>query len=286
MTAGGTRRRGVRQLLVLALVVVLCGAGIALYFNERNSRQQTRELGARPAGDWVELDITAQEVNPTTQDLTLAVVPIPHGGLAGGAPDAPVFTRDVEISATALAKPFETKAGDPAELQFIPVGLSGGTASDYPFDRYNVSVGWSASTGGTALPVAITFRDADPFFVARPKETAAGPARLDARVSRSRSTLILAWFMIVAMWALALAVLGGAEVLIRKRQGLTWPAMGWMAATLFALIGMRNAAPGAPPIGSLMDYVAFFWAEGIIAASLTCTAVFAIRSERRAEVVG
>ncbi|MGW3230805.1 DUF4436 family protein [Kitasatospora sp. NPDC001095] len=87
--------------------------------------------------------------------------------------------------------------------------------------------------------------------------------------------------MIAAMWAIALAVLGAAEVLHRKREGLVWPSLGWMAASLFALIGMRNAAPGSPPIGSLMDYVAFFWAEGIIAASLACTAWCGIRTEHR-----
>ncbi|WP_441248572.1 DUF4436 family protein [Kitasatospora sp. McL0602] len=289
MTAEAPRRRGVRQILVLILILALCGAGVALYLDERDSRQETRELGARPSGDWIELDITSQEVSATTQDLTLVVVAVPHGGLAEGSADSAVFGRDVEIIGTALAKPVEIKAGTPAEAQFVPLAMSGGPASDYPFDRYRISTGWAASAGGTAVPTAITFRDADPFFVARPADakpadagaTAVAESRLDARLTRSRSTFILAWFMIVAMWALALAVLGGAEMLIRKRQGLTWPAMGWMAATLFALIGMRNAAPGAPPIGSLLDYLAFFWAEGVIAAALTCTAAFAIRNERR-----
>ncbi|MFF2744216.1 DUF4436 family protein [Kitasatospora sp. NPDC058048] len=41
--------------------------------------------------------------------------------------------------------------------------------------------------------------------------------------------------------------------------------MSGMAATLFALVGIRNAAPGGPPIGSLIDCIAFFWAEAIIA---------------------
>ena len=61
-----------------------------------------------------------------------------------------------------------------------------------------------------------------------------------------------------------------------------WPALGWMAATLFALIGMRNAAPGSPPIGSLIDYAAFFWAEAIVAGSLTYVAATGIRAERAA----
>ena len=32
---------------------------------------------------------------------------------------------------------------------------------------------------------------------------------VELRVSRSRGTLILAWFMLIVMWALALSVLGG-----------------------------------------------------------------------------
>ena len=91
-----------------------------------------------------------------------------------------------------------------------------------------------------------------------------------------------AWFMIIAMWALALSVLGGARILAARRQGMVWPALGWMAATLFALIGMRNAAPGSPPIGSLIDYAAFFWAEAIIAGSVVYVATSGIRAERAA----
>ncbi|MFI2611359.1 DUF4436 family protein [Kitasatospora sp. NPDC018619] len=46
----------------------------------------------------------------------------------------------------------------------------------------------------------------------------------------------------------------------RQRRVIVRPALGWTAATLVALVGMRDAAPGSPPIGSLPDYAAFFWA--------------------------
>ncbi|MFD5437012.1 DUF4436 family protein [Kitasatospora sp. NPDC127067] len=42
-----------------------------------------------------------------------------------------------------------------------------------------------------------------------------------------------------------------------------------------------HRAPGSPPIGSLIDYVAFSWAEGVIAAGLACTAWSGIRTEHR-----
>jgi hypothetical protein len=272
-----------RHVLVLVLIAVLCGTGVALYLDERSSRQQVSEVGNPTAEDWVELDVTAQKADTGTQQVTLAVIVVPHGSLAQ-ARDSLVFTRSVEITTQSLTTTsFRTPAGSAAPLQTIPVGMSGGTPTDYPFDHYSISVGWTATDRGTALPVALAFTDSDPFFVVRPTagDTAGNQTYLDARVSRSRSTYILAWFVMAVMWALALAVLGGAEVLIRKRQGLVWPALGWMAATLFALVGLRNAAPGSPPIGSLMDYLAFFWAEGIIAASLACTVAIGIRTERR-----
>jgi hypothetical protein len=284
VTTDAPHRRGVRSFVVLGLIVVLVGAGIALYFNERSSRQQTSQLGVSNSADWVEAQLTAQEVDAAAQELTLYTVLVPHGSLATG-PDSLDFTRAVDITAGSLTKTtVHTTAGQPAQAQPITVAMYGGTPSDYPFDRYHLTQFWSATDNGAPVPVVLTFSDADPFFVVRPTAdtgTFGATTVLDARVGRSRSTFILAWFMIAAMWALSLAVLGGAEVLIRKRQGLVWPALGWMAATLFALVGLRNAAPGSPPIGCLMDYVAFFWAEGIIAASLTATVVFGMRVERR-----
>ncbi|GAA1227140.1 DUF4436 domain-containing protein [Kitasatospora nipponensis] len=285
MTSAGPRRRGVRSFLVLGLIAALVGTGIALYLNERDSRQESRQLGGTTAAAWVEAQVVSQEVSATNQELTLYTVLVPHGTLAA-APDSLEFTRAVDVTVTSLTTTtLHVTAGQAAQTQALAVGMFGGTASDYPFDHYRLSVGWEASEHGTPVPVTLMFTDADPFFVVRPDADTGAVGELtvlDARVSRSRSTFILAWFMIAAMWALALAVLGGAEVLIRKRQGLVWPALGWMAATLFALVGLRNAAPGSPPIGCLMDYVAFFWAEGIIAAGLTCTAAFGIRAERHA----
>ncbi|MFJ9697861.1 DUF4436 family protein [Kitasatospora sp. NPDC101183] len=280
----GTRRlRGNRFALALLILAVLCSAGIALYLNERDTRQQTRELALPTAGDWIELDLTAQEIDSGAGELGLYVMAVPHGTLASAA-DPAVFTRQVDVAVRSEARTdVRAAAGESATPQSVKANLYDGTASDYPFDRYHFELAFSATDAAGAVPVGLVFADADPFFVVRPVSTptANGAVLLDGRVSRARSTFILAWFMIAAMWALALAVLAGAEVLYRGGQGLVWPSLGWMAATLFALVGMRNAAPGSPPVGSLMDYVAFFWAEGIIAASLAFTVVAGTRVEHR-----
>ncbi|MER7757350.1 DUF4436 family protein [Kitasatospora sp. NPDC097643] len=275
--------RGNRFLLALLIVVVLCSAGTALYLNERNTRQQARQLALPGAGDWIELDVTSQDIDPGTGELTLYVVPVPRGGLAAG-PDSSAFSRQVVITVQAATRTeLRAAPGEAATPQPVRANFYDGTVTDYPFDRHHFAVSFEASDPTGAVPVGVVFADADPFFVVHPTSTPSdsGATVLTGGVTRARSTFILAWFMIAAMWALALAVLAGAEVLHRGGQGMVWPSLGWMAATLFALVGMRNAAPGSPPIGSLIDYLAFFWAEGIIAASLVVTVVSGSRVERR-----
>lgn len=108
-----------------------------------------------------------------------------------------------------------------------------------------------------------------------------GTAVFDVGLGRSNSVLVFAVFMMAAMWALAVSVLIGAWFLVTRRKGPTWPALGWMAATLFALAAFRNTAPGTPPIGCLMDYIAFLWAETVIAFCLVTVAVTGFTAERR-----
>jgi len=54
-------------------------------------------------------------------------------------------------------------------------------------------------------------------------------------------------------------------------------------ATLFALVGLRNPAPGNPPIGSLIDYAAFLWAEALIALALVSAVLCGIAVEPAAQ---
>ncbi|AUG80505.1 hypothetical protein CFP65_5823 [Kitasatospora sp. MMS16-BH015] len=288
MTATTTATKWHRSRFVVGLVLlaVLCSAGIALYLNERDTRQQAHELALPTSGDWVELDVTAQEIDPGTGAMSLYVVPVPHGGLAKDA-ELGSFTRQVDIVVRSTARTdLRATPGEAATPKPVSANLYDGTETDYPFDRYRFALSFTASDAAGSVPVGLVFADSDPFFFVRPTgdQLGSGEVLLSGRISRARSTFILSWFMIVAMWALALAVLAGAEVLRRSRQGMVWPSLGWMAATLFALIGMRNAAPGSPPIGSLMDYVSFFWAEGIIAASLVFTVVSGSRVEHRRRI--
>ncbi|GAA4091779.1 hypothetical protein GCM10022284_30420 [Streptomyces hundungensis] len=273
----------VRHVISLLVILLAAVVGVLLYFNERDVRQQEHFVGDTRTANGVYIDTSIQKVDPVARELTLRVLVLPQGSLReNGDPYTPAVDLRVETSSL-IRGTLDFKAGRQVSYEDVKVSLDGGSVSDYPFDRYSTLIGFSAEAAGKEVPVSLSLRDVDAFF----KPTVVGRSQdhgfvaFEVRVSRSRATFILAWFMMFIMWGLALAVLGATWVIVDQRRGLVWPAMAWMAATLFALAGFRNAAPGGPPVGCLLDYAAFLWAEAIISACLVAVAVTGIITETR-----
>jgi hypothetical protein len=269
-----------RQVLPLVVLAALVVSGLLLYRGERESRQQVYAIGDAASASRLDITITILKLDPAAQQLTVEMLPNPQGDLAV-TPDSLIPARSFTVETSSLVKSvIQYPEGQRVTATDLTVNAPGIT-SDYPFDRYSAEIGLFAHAGDTALPVSLTLDDADPSFrlsVTQGKSDA-GYATFDVSMERSRSTLIFVWLMAAVMWALALAVAAAARVQVRQRRGLTWPALGWMAATLFALTAFRNAAPGSPPIGSVLDYAAYLWAELIVAVSLVATVIAGIRVE-------
>lgn len=268
-------------MIVLLAVLLLAAAGVGLYLNQRDTLTRAYTSGSKSAAA-VKLMVDVQQVDLAADELVLRVTPdLPSSLLASDGTPAKPVTIGVPSEST---PELHLAAGKTITGTTIKAPFGGGTVTDYPFDHYVAALAFGAAQGDHSLPLRVKLSELDPFFLTKITFKAAGGGIvLDlVRISRSRGTFILAWFMMVAMWALALSVLGGAYVIVRRRMGMVWPALAWMAATLFALVGLRNAAPEGPPIGSLIDYASFFWAEAIIAASLAVVVVTGIRAEHAA----
>ena len=82
---------------------------------------------------------------------------------------------------------------------------------------------------------------------------------------------MFAVFIMAFMWCLTIAALIAAWYVASGKLGLFWSALGFLGTLLFALIPLRNAVPGDPPIGSLIDFAAFFIAEGVVSISMIVT---------------
>ncbi|MEV7600852.1 DUF4436 family protein [Kitasatospora sp. NPDC089797] len=270
-----------RAYAVLVAIVLFVAAGLVLYSDERSSRSHDQKVGTASGADFLEVQVVLQRVDAAAETVAAKILVQPHGALgASGIQQIPA--QDVVLETTSLEQTvLKYPAGQPIPSSPMSFSLFEGRVTDYPFDAYRARIGFRATADGRPTPVVIDIQEADPFFAFTPgaQETDGLGIAVDEGISRSRSTFILAWFMMAAMWALALSVLVAAWLIVRQRRGIVWPALSWMAATLFALVGMRNAAPGTPPIGSLLDYAAFFWAELLVAVGLTMVVVRGARVE-------
>ncbi len=172
-------------------------------------------------------------------------------------------------------------AGQVATPQNVPLPVEG-TVQDYPFDTYTldarIRVLGTAGQEAPVLPATATLYFRIPGCTAT-VDGASDPAAKDlavtAVVNRDFSTKAIALLMLVLMVALgAIAVLVSRSA-TRGRMRLELPVASWMTALLFALTPLRAFFPGAPPLGSWIDVLIFFWvvvtimrSVALIAASL------------------
>lgn len=260
-------------------VVLAVALGVLGYYNERNSREGYFGIGDTDRPDRIDVLFNVQKVEAQSRELVVQLRVEPKGGFAvAGDVNKPTkqVLLDIPLASVSQLKFPANERITPKDLR-IP--LDEGVVSDFPFDRYLATLAVGVEVDGAPAPITVAYADRDPFFLSTSlaENVQPGAAYAEVQVKRSRSTFILAWFQVIVMWLLALSVLGGAIHIVRRRLGLVWPALGWMAATLFALVGFRNAAPGLPPIGSMIDYCAFFWSEAVITLSLVLVTYKGIR---------
>ncbi|WP_199546816.1 DUF4436 family protein [Streptomyces sp. N35] len=264
-----------------AALCVMFALGVALYLQERSVRTRALTVGAAEAPDRIDVGATVHRTDPDARTLAVRITADPRGAYADAAGGP---RSDLTLITNSPGQEHLTfKAHSLSRVRDLTLALREGTSSDYPFDRYGTSLILRATVDGAQVPLTLRLRDQDPDFTLHSPAAryAFGVAEVDSQVRRSHSTFLMAWFMAGAFWAIGLSVVVACGLVVRQRRGLVWPALGWMAASLFALVGLRGAAPGSPPNGSLLDYGAFYWAEALIAFGLTRLVFHGIRLEHR-----
>jgi Domain of unknown function (DUF4436) len=276
---------GLRRLVIaIVLLVAVIAASVAGYLTSRNNTDQESYFGDENNPNRVNVTVWVTKVDSATQALSVTVVDVaPSGTLAD--PDGN-FAQDTTLTTAAIGNwKAEIKAGDSAPDIEQKVSVDG-AVTDYPFDRYTGRLEVHVlNAEGNDIPVALTVVNTDPFFGF---STSAGTSQnggvvVNLGLHRSAPTIIFAVFIMLLMLGLATGAVVAAFYLLHWRRGLIFPACSMMAAILFALIPLRNAVPGNPPIGSIIDFGSFFIAEAVISISLISSIVVGFRHQRNIE---
>eukprot|EP01137_Pigoraptor_chileana_P006148 Opistho-2@50163 len=153
----------------------------------------------------------------------------------------------------------------------------------YPFDHYafHIEMYPLYPDGGDnefLMQALINTQDVGVFSVeVTPFKSADTAFRgIDVKFYRGSLFKVYPVVVVVGMWLIIITEIWVAYLLVVNRwRKLENPTLlSFFASLIFALPSLRNSMPQAPAIGTVIDYGAFFWAEGF---AMVCLFVSAAR---------
>jgi hypothetical protein len=190
-----------------------------------------------------------------------------------------MLSRDLDlyVSSATGKNVHEFKKGKRMNPVEAVVEIYEGEPMDYPFDSHTAELSFffepgagkgGEATGAEAIPVAVELRGSvaglrlDTEYA---KENTPDHAVIEIGIQRASTAVFFSVFIMIAMWALVIGVLFLVFRVFAGHRKIEISMFSFLGALLFAFPALRNSQPGTPPIGTMSDFIAFFWAEVIIA---------------------
>jgi hypothetical protein len=285
--AGTASRSKAAVWLVIVVVVVAALYVLVLraYHQEGENRTAWLTAGAtETAKDRLEIIAAVQSIDPVKGEMVVRLDLAAEGSVVG---EDGRLKQDLAITTNSSLKPeINFKKGQPLSAVDVTVELFDGLYTDYPFDHHEGELAVYATSKSAAkegevaeetdVPVRMElygFVHGYSLVGEAAKESTPDYPDINVHIARSSSTVIWAVFVMALLWLMALAVAGVTYYIVTAKRKLEWNQLGWMGAMLFAFVSFRGAAPNVPPLGSLIDFAAFFWAEFIVAVCLVITVI-------------
>jgi Domain of unknown function (DUF4436) len=278
--AAASKERLRRILTVAAIFGVSALAYLVLSLSVSLSQIQERQFGSPTneavAGVYIQ-PISIDAPNDSMQVKFSVMPPLQQAG------SAPLNVASKElilmIRRGNQTEKVNIHAHQPLPETTYEIDLNDGSFHNYPLDHYNSRLGLrlvdaTQGSGGAVLPIHITLWEGlFGFRVEGQASTDAGEISIRLNVHRTNANKFFGIAAYVAMCILSLcAVTIGTLVFVGIRR-IEVTMIGALGAVIFALPALRNALPGAPPLGVKADVFVFFWAE---LAAIVALALFVI----------
>lgn len=223
------------------------------------------------------LTVQVARIDLVQEMVRLRVMPSVKGKLSGVSARQP--SRDIELTLDAV--------GAPRTISFkrrrfmrpfaLDVPLTDGRLVMFPMDQYEGAIHAEASAAATTgteaerIPVVVELNPVGHAMQITPqlsRRSESGDSVLRLSLKRLLPVVVFIWFMAFVSAMLSLTVVLVVVSVLTGRRKPELAMLGWMTALLFALPAVRNSLPGAPPLGAVIDYGSFFWAEALVGVSL------------------
>jgi len=246
------------------------------------NQQAIMRLDFSPIGSLVDKDqALAQPLDVTVQGLT-----------ASPTSSDPLSTFSYRTGDFMQSLPVTVPLGGVSQLTSANSSQVQSSQFDsYPWDHYTIPnyLAVEVTTPGEPKPATCVYVSSQAegwsaTIVAQPTANNV----FDMTLWRSNTVLVYNYFMMALVWTLAVAGLGMAIMLVlrdrdlEKKEKIEVDVFIYLAALLFAFPLIRQTLPGAPPFGTLVDIVSYFWAEVIVAGTLLAMViVWIVREDHR-----
>jgi hypothetical protein len=293
-----------KEIIAAVLVVILVAVGIFVSVGVYTEESKPLDVALSDLGakfdDRVEINMRIVSVDPIKGDANVRLELIPHGKVldenGGLAADLKLHVPSANGKSEVEFK--KGKNLTPVEAVFNLYG----NASDYPFDEHAADFYlWlekplpekkaepkpapaaeddeekkpePAAVDESDLnevPLDVSFFGNIPGYkitAERSKSSDEGFVEGMIKVDRSNTVVLFSILIGVLMWGLSLAVLFLVLSLVLRGRKIEIAMFSFMAALLFAFYSVRGSQPNVPPIGTLFDFIFFFWAEALVALCL------------------
>lgn len=292
MEKPSVKRIGKASLIFIGCVALLFLVSLAVMagFARENTSRRVVYFDDRPEADGylaVVARIISSDLNKKV--LVVRITAQPQGDLAQqGAPEDSniqllAVPLTLYVSPAGSSQNPDYQAGSLMQPMDITLDTLG-ESEMYPWDSHEADLEIRAlrplPDGRQApVPVQLVFEGSEPGLRLRlDVEKAQAGSNLKLTIFATRSTIIrvVVVYAIVIIWLLAATVVVMAVLVLRGRE-LKMGMLTFAAALLFSMIAFRNAMPGAPPIGVLMDYIGAFWGYALVTLSLVAFTVVWIK---------
>jgi hypothetical protein len=264
-----------------------------------SSSSNPASLVPKSAEDMIKATLTVLAAEPLQDSLEGSLQFEPRGIYQGKGPNFP--SQKLQLRVNSLNRQdnrIALEADKPMLVPSLTWSMAEGKASNYPFDKHVARVFFgitpilaSEPENPYLLPFApLVFKfiaDVSGFDIAYTPalvppiksidENSNFIVLIDVIVTRSLPVKLFAVLIMIIMWVLAVLVLLVTRRVIQSGKQPDFGTLGWMGILLFALPAIRNSQPAIPPIGTLSDFLSFFWAETSVAIALTILAICWLR---------
>ena len=259
--------------VVLILFGLLFNSVYQAYYAETYSRLANIEGTPAQSADYVQADARVMSVDPIKGEMSVRVSFIPQGALAENG------TLKQELSLYVNSATGGQNRSFPKGKDMSPIDVTldmQGMVTDYPFDNHQAALEMLLNQvvkdgDPISVPMVVNFSGSVTGLkidASVDKTSGENYSLINIVVERSATTMAIIIFAMVLLWLITITVLLMFLSVVLRNRKIEFGMFAFMAGFLFSFVAFRNAMPGAPPIGTLSDYLAFFWGYALISLSL------------------